>query len=183
MASFFPSLSDEHKAFIAEQHIYFVATAPLSDEGHINLSPKGTDTLCVLSDREVAYLDLTGSGNETAAHVRENGRLTLMCCSFGPKPLILRLYGQGRVVAPGTDEWDRLYPLFPPDPGARQITVLEIEMGQTSCGFAVPLYTFEGHRPTLTAWAERKGPEGIKAYWHEKNRVSIDGLPTGIAEA
>lgn len=183
MASFFPALTENHKAFIAEQHIYFVASAPLSPEGHVNLSPKGGDTLRVLSDREVAYLDFTGSGNETAAHVRENGRLTLMCCSFGAKPLILRLYGRGRVVRPGAPVWETLYGLFSPDPGVRQITILEIELVQTSCGFAVPRYAFEGHRTMLTEWAERKGPEGIRAYWLEKNRVSIDGLPTGVAES
>jgi hypothetical protein len=180
MANFFPALSDELKTFIGEQAMYFVASAPLSGDGHINLSPKGADTMRVLSEREVAYLDLTGSGNETAAHIRENGRLTLMWCSFGPSPLILRLYGKGRIVARGSDEWDRLFPMFPPNPGARQITVLEIEMGQTSCGYAVPLYTFERHRGTLTKWAENKGPEALEAYRHDNNRVSLDGLETGI---
>lgn len=180
MASFFPALSDELTAFIGEQQMFFTASAPLSAEGHVNLSPKGADTLRVLSPREVAYLDMTGSGNETAAHVKENGRLTLMWCSFGPSPLILRLYGKGRTVRHGDADWDRLLAQFPPNPGTRQITVLEIELGQTSCGYAVPLYTFERQRGTLHAWAERKGEAGLKAYWHEKNRKSIDGLETGL---
>lgn len=180
MADFFPTLNDELTAFINEQQIFFVATAPLSAEGHVNLSPKGADTLRVLSEREVAYLDLTGSGNETAAHIRENGRLTLMWCSFGSKPVILRLYGKGRVVKQGSEEWQRLYPQFTPNPGARQIVVLEVELGQTSCGYAVPLYTFERHRGTLDKWATNKGPEGLKAYWNDKNRKSLDGLETGM---
>ncbi len=180
MADFFPALTDKHIAFINEQQMYFVASAPLSGEGHINLSPKGADTLRVLSEREVAYLDLTGSGNETAAHIRENGRLTLMWCSFGASPLILRLYGKGRVVGKGTEEWERLYPKFEPKPGARQITVLEMEIGQTSCGYAVPLYTFERQRGTLEKWAENKGEDGVRAYQHDNNRVSMDGMETGI---
>lgn len=183
MSAFFPTLTDEHIAFINEQKMFFVASAPLSAEGHINLSPKGADTMRVLSEREVAYLDLTGSGNETAAHVRENGRLTFMWCSFGSSPLILRLYGKGRSVRQGSEEWERLYPKFEPNPGARQIIVLEVEMGQTSCGYGVPLYAFERHRGTLDKWAEKKGAEGVRAYWHDNNRKSIDGLATGIAES
>lgn len=182
MADFFPTLNDELTAFIKAQKMFFVASAPLSDEGHVNLSPKGADTLRVLSETEVAYLDLTGSGNETAAHIRENGRLTFMWCSYDSKPVILRLYGKGRVVARDTDKWDRLYPKFAPNPGARQIIVLSVELGQTSCGYAVPLYTFERHRGTLDKWAENKGPEGIRSYWHDNNRKSLDGLATGIAE-
>ena len=182
MADFFPALTDELTAFIRAQKMFFVASAPLSGEGHVNLSPKGADTMRVISPTEVAYLDLTGSGNETAAHVRENGRLTFMWCSYESKPLILRLYGKGRVIAHGSEEWGRLYPKFTPNPGARQIIVLNVELGQTSCGYAVPLYAFERHRGTLDKWAENKGPEGIRAYWREKNRKSIDGLTTGIAE-
>jgi hypothetical protein len=183
MADFFPTLSDELIQFIGEQHLFFVATAPLSPDGRINLSPKGADTLRVLSPREVAYLDLTGSGVETAAHVRENGRLTLMWCSFGASPNILRLYGRGRVVTQDSPQWAELYSKFPPNPGARQIIVLDVELGQTSCGYAVPLYTFERHRGTLDAWAERKGPDGLRSYWLEKNRKSLDGLDSGLTGA
>jgi hypothetical protein len=181
MADFFPALSDELIAFIGEQQMFFVATAPLSPEGRVNLSPKGADTFRVLSPREVAYLDLTGSGIETAAHVRENGRLTFMWCSFTQSPRILRLYGRGRIVTRESPAWDALFARFPPNPGARQIIVLDVELGQTSCGYAVPLYTFERHRGTLDAWAENKGPDGLRAYWQEKNRTSIDGLEAGLA--
>lgn len=178
MAKFFETLTDEIRDFIAEQTIFFVATAP--EEGRINLSPKGMDTFRCLDPKTVAYLDLTGSGNETAAHLRENGRVTLMFCSFSRKPLILRLYGRGRAVMPGSAEWDALYPRFEPLPGARQIFVIDLDTAQTSCGYGVPVFTGQEERPTLRKWAENKGEEGIAAYRLEKNRRSIDGLETGI---
>ena len=180
MSKFYPALDDNLKAFIARQHIFFVATAPAS--GRINLSPKGLDGLRVLDDKRVAYLDLTGSGSESAAHLLENGRMTLMFCSFDGDPLILRLYGQGRAIRPGDQEWATLSPLFPALPGTRQIILLEIESLQTSCGAGVPLYAYNGERDTLLRWAEKKGEQGMRDYQHEKNRVSIDGLPTGLFE-
>ena len=178
MAKFYETLSDELQSFIANQHLFFVATAP--QEGRINLSPKGMDSFRCLDERQVAYLDLTGSGNETAAHLHENGRMTLMFCSFGEQPLILRLYGRGRPVRPGDLEWAALLPLFPQLTGARQIFVVQIESAQTSCGFAVPVYEFREERNLLLSWAENKGEEGLQQYWKDRNQTSIDGKPSGF---
>lgn len=178
MARFYPELNDTLKAFITQQKIFFTATAP--EEGRINLSPKGLDTLQCLDDKTVAFLNLTGSGNETAAHLADNGRMTMMFCSFAEKPLILRLYGQGHVIHPRDQAWSALYPLFEPSPGARQIIVLHIDSVQTSCGFGVPLYEFTAERNTLRRSTEHMGEEGVKAYWQKKNQVSIDGLPTKL---
>jgi hypothetical protein len=179
MAKFYPALTDELMRFIQSQQLFFTATA--AAEGRINLSPKGLDTLRILDPQRVAYLDLTGSAAETAAHLAQDGRLTIMFCGFEGEPLILRLYGRGRVVAPTHPDWVRLAPQFPTIPGERCIIVLEIESLQTSCGFGVPLYRFEGQREELVRWAEKKGEEGLAAYRSEKNRTSIDGLPTGIS--
>jgi hypothetical protein len=179
LAKFFEELDDALRGFIAEQKIFFTATAP--SDGRINLSPKGMDTFRCLGPKQVAYLDLTGSGNETAAHLRADGRLTLMFCSFTDKPLILRLYGRGRVVRPTDAEWAGLHELFPRLPGERQIIILDVDSGQTSCGWGVPVYELRGERSQLLEWAAAKGDEGIQDYWQEKNRVSIDGLPTGVA--
>ena len=180
MAKFYASLTDELRAFIQRQHMFFVASAPIS--GRINLSPKGLDALRVVNDTEVAYLDLTGSGNETAAHLKENGRLTLMFCSFEGQPLILRLYGTGRVIGPNDAAWPRYHGLFKPQPGERQIIVLQVDSLQTSCGAGVPLYDYQRERDELLAWARKKGEEGMHAYRHEKNRISIDGLSTDLPE-
>jgi hypothetical protein len=178
MAKFYSELNDKLRAFIAEQKLFFTATAPV--EGRLNLSPKGMDTFRCLDDKTVAYLDVTGSGNETAAHLVENGRMTLMFCSFSEKPLILRLYGHGRVVHRRDEDWPRLYERFEPLPGARQIILLEIESVQTSCGFGVPIYEFRQERDTLHREAEQKGEAGIAAYQRKHNQVSIDGLPTKL---
>ncbi len=180
MAKFYSVLNDELRDFIARQHLYFTATA--TGEGRINLSPKGMDSLRCLDDKTVAYLDVTGSGNETAAHLRADGRLTLMFCSFDNQPLILRLYGQGRVVRPRDDEWPAWSRHFPALAGARQIMVMTLESAQTSCGYGVPLYAYAGERATLLRWAEKKGPQGITDYWREKNQTSIDGLPTRLLD-
>lgn len=180
MAKFYPALDDNLKAFITRQHVFFVATAP--DDGRISLSPKGLDGLRVLGDQRVAYLDVTGSGNETAAHLLADGRMTLMFCAFEGAPLILRLYGRGRSIKPGNAEWATLAPLFPTLPGTRQIILLDIESLQTSCGAGVPLYEYRGEREELLRWLEKKGEPGVRDYQHEKNRVSIDGLPTGLFE-
>ena len=164
-------------AFIERQKVFFVATAPLAADGHVNLSPKGLDTFRLLSPSRAAYLDLTGSGNETAAHVAENERITLMFCAFEGSPMILRLYGRGRVVLPGTGDWEELAAGFPEFLNARQIVVVDLDRIQTSCGFGVPQMAFEGERDQLVKWAERKGPAGLAAYRREKNATSVDGLP------
>lgn len=182
MANFQTALTPKLRDFIARQRMFFTATAPLTETERINLSPKGMDTFRVLSDGEVAYLDLTGSGNETTAHIHENGRLTIMFCSFEDKPLILRLYGRGEVILPPDDAWRELIGCFDEIAGRRQIIRLRIESIQTSCGFGVPLYAFQGHRATLEQWGEKKGEAGLRQYWREKNQTSIDGLPTGWRE-
>ncbi len=170
-------ITPELAAFIEAQPLFFVASAPLAAEGHVNLSPKGLDTFRILSPQRVAYLDLTGSGNETAAHLAENGRITFMFCSFGRAPLILRLYGTGRVVLPGADEWDELASGFPAYPGARQVVVADVAFVQTSCGFAVPRMELTGERDTLVRWAEAKGEDELQDYRRQKNARSLDGLP------
>lgn len=180
MAKFYESLNDDLTAFIAHQHIFFVASAPLTAEGHVNLSPKGHDCLRILSPNRAAYLDLTGSGNETSAHVRENGRLTFMFCAFDGPPRILRLFGQGHAVLPQDAKWNELSVLFPSILGTRQIMVIDIQQVQTSCGYAVPLFDYVAERDTLIRWAEVKGEEGLEAYWREKNACSMDGLPTPL---
>ncbi|MCB9430515.1 MAG: pyridoxamine 5'-phosphate oxidase family protein [Ardenticatenaceae bacterium] len=178
MAQFYSELNENLRAFMREQKIFFTASAP--EVGRINLSPKGMDSFRCLSDRRVAYLNLTGSGNETAAHLAENGRLTIMFCGFEKRPLILRLYGTGRAVHHRDAEWAELYALFPDEPGARQIIVMEIESVQTSCGFAVPFFDYQGERETLRKHAESLGTDGIQNYWEKHNTISIDGLPTKL---
>lgn len=180
MAKFYPELNETLQNFMEEQKMFFIATAPT--EGRINLSPKGMNTFRCLDHKTVAYLDLTGSGNETAAHVTENGRITLMFCSFSDKPLILRLYGRGQVIRPRDHAWPEWYALFEPMLGARQIIALHIESVQTSCGFAVPLYEFKASRDTLRQWADKQGEQGIVKYQHSHNQISIDGLPTQLFE-
>jgi hypothetical protein len=139
------------------------------------------DTFRCLDERTVGYLDLTGSGNETAAHLRQNGRMTIMFCSFDRKPLILRLYGRGEAISAVHPAWSDLRTHFPDLPGGRQLIVLHVQSVQTSCGYAVPVYEFKQERPTLAEWAEKKGKDGVRTYWRQKNTRSIDGLPTGIA--
>ena len=178
MAKFYTELDNSLRRFIAQQKIFFTASAP--NDGRVNLSPKGMDSFRCLDSKTVAYLDLTGSGNETAAHIFENGRLTIMFCSFTEKPLILRLYGHGRVVRKNDEDWNRLYSKFTPIVGERQIIVLEIESLQTSCGFAVPVYELKEERDKLVEWAENKGESGLLEYRQTKNQVSIDGLPTHL---
>ncbi len=180
MAKFYKKLTPELREFIARQHLFFTATA--AGEGRINLSPKGMDAFRCLDDDSVAYLDVTGSGNETAAHLRADGRITIMFCSFETQPLILRLYGRGRVVRTHDHAWEHSAPHFPALAGARQIMVVNIESLQTSCGYGVPRYDYTGERETLLSWAENKGPQGIKQYWREKNLISIDGLPTHLQD-
>lgn len=181
MAQTYPEITDDLRRFIEAQHVFFVASAPLAAEGHVNMSPKGLDGLRVLGPRRVAYLDLTGSGNETSAHLRENGRITLMFCAFDGPPRILRLYGTGTTILPGSPTWDELAPRFPAHPGARQIIVADIARVQTSCGFAVPYYDYVGERDTLITWATVQGEERLETYRQKKNAASIDGLATPLA--
>jgi len=182
MSELFEALDERLTEFIENQKVYFVATAP-SDGEHINLSPKGLDSLKVVNPTQVAWLNLTGSGNESAAHVLENGRMTLMFCSFEKQPLILRLYGTARVIHPRDKQWSDFYPMFTPSVSARQIFVLDISRVQTSCGFAVPFFDFAGERDTLTKWAESRSESDIEEYWEKKNQTSLDGMPTHIIKA
>ncbi len=183
MSQMFPRIEPPLREFIERQHIFFTASATASSR--INLSPKGADSMRVLGPNAVAYLDQTGSGNEAAAHLRTDGRLTIMFCSFEGPPMILRLYGRGRTVPRGGNEYANLLATAfggEEPPGARQIVVLDVESVQTSCGYSVPLYQFQEDRYTLTNWALRQGEDGIRDYWRRKNTASIDGLPTGMLE-
>lgn len=158
MGKFHELIKPAHKTFISEQHIFFVATAPLSANGRVNLSPKGLDCFRVLSDQQVAYMDLISSGNETSAHTLENGRITFMFCSFDAAPNILRLYGKGFAVLPGSKEWEQYALHFTIYPSTRQLIVADIDLVQTSCGFGVPMYDFTGDRDIHFEWAEKKAP-------------------------
>jgi hypothetical protein len=178
VAERFDRLDEKLKAFINEQHMYFVGTA--AAEGCVNVSPKGMDSFRIIDDHTVAWLNLTGSGNETAAHVMENSRMTIMFCSFGKQPLIMRLYGRATTIHPRDERWAQLYAVFPVYTGARQIFLLDLDFVQTSCGYAVPYYQFKGERPTLTKWADSRGAAGIKDYWAEKNTKSLNDKDTGI---
>jgi hypothetical protein len=166
-------------AIVTRQPVFFVATAPSGDGGHVNVSPKGgTGSFAVIDPTTVAYLDVTGSGVETIAHLRDNGRITIMFCTFEGPPLIVRLYGRGRALLPGDDGFADLRGLFPAGvPGVRSVIRVEVERVATSCGYGVPLMSYEADRTMLAEWAERRGPEGVEAYRAERNAVSIDGLP------
>jgi len=176
MAKVLPAIDDELAGWIAGQPVFFVATAP-SEGGHVNLSPKGHDVLRVLDPHRVAYLDLTGSGAETMAHLRDDGRMTMMFCAFEGPPRILRLYGRGIAHVVGSERFEDLSPRMPDLPGARAIVELEVDRVQTSCGYAVPFLAYQGERPTLQQWAARRDADELTAYRAEKNAVSIDGLP------
>jgi hypothetical protein len=175
-------ITEEHKEFIEDQKMFFVCTSPLSAEGHINLSPKGFDCFRVLSPKRVGYLDIVGSGNETSAHLLENGRITFMFCAYDGPPKILRLYGKGKTILPCDTEWEELAEYFAILPATRQIIVAEIFMVKSSCGFGVPLYDYAGERDHAFKWAEKKGEDGLEDYKKEKNMVSIDGLAAPIAK-
>lgn len=178
MAKVLPEIDDELATWIAAQPLFFNATAPLSADGHINLSPRGLDTFRVLGPHEVAYLDFTGSGNESAAHIAENGRITLMFCAFSGTPRILRLFGRGEVILPGVSEWAKLRAHFPSAlPPARQIVRVKVERVQSSCGFGVPLMDHVQQRDELIQWATRKGEAGLWEYQEKNNTRSIDDLP------
>ena len=176
MGRTYDGLDDGLTAFLRAQHVFFVATAP-SAGGHVNLSPKGLDTFAVLDPHTVAYLDLTGSGIETVAHLRENGRVTMLFCAFEGAPRLVRLYGQGSVAPIGTPEFETLSSRFPSYPNARTVITVALERIADSCGYGVPRYRYEAERSQLLDWADRKGPEGVAAYRDEANVTSIDGLP------
>jgi hypothetical protein len=174
-------IDDVARKFIEAQRVFFVASAPLDAGGHVNLSPKGLDTFRILGPTTVAYVDFNGSGVETIAHLKENGRIVLMFCAFQGPPNIFRLYGHGRVVEPHEGEFAVLAEPFPDHEDARSIIVVELTRVTDSCGYGVPLFKYEGEREQLHAWARHRGPEGLKAYRQEKNQRSIDGLP-GVGE-
>ncbi len=171
------ALDERLVRFIERQHVFFVATAPLAGEGLINLSPKGLDCFRVLGPRSVAWLDLTGSGAETIAHLRENGRIVVMFCAFDGPPNILRLQGRGEVIEPHDAEFETLRGQFPKHPGTRSVIRVSVERVADSCGYAVPLLRFEGERSALLEWTERKSPEELAEYQQTKNTQSLDGLP------
>ncbi|AIE87755.1 pyridoxamine 5'-phosphate oxidase family protein [Fimbriimonas ginsengisoli] len=170
-------IDDDLATWLGEQHLFFVATAPTSLEGHVNCSPKGGDTFRVLGPMEVAYMDLTGSGAETAAHLRDNGRIVLMFCAFEGKPNVARLHGRGEVIIEGDPHFEELVALFPRKPGVRSVVRVQVTRVSTSCGFAVPLMDFKDDRDTLDRFALSKGSEGLAEYRLLKNSRSIDGLP------
>ncbi|CAM1374188.1 Pyridoxamine 5'-phosphate oxidase-like FMN-binding protein [Tenacibaculum litopenaei] len=178
MARFYKKIPTRIQQFIKAQKMFFVATAPA--EGRVNLSPKGMDSFHIIDEHQVAWLSVTGSGNETSAHLLENGRITLMFCAFEGAPNIVRLYGTGKEILPSDAAWEQYKPLFPDYPGMRQIFLISVASVQTSCGSSIPFYDYKGERNRLNEWAKEKGEEGIREYWEEKNRESIDGLPTKL---
>lgn len=179
MSQQFPSLSDQLISFIKEQKIFFVGTA--TADSRINISPKGMDSFRVTTKNTVVWLNVTGSGNETSAHVQLNPRMTIMFTAFEGNPLILRLYGSAKVIHKNDIEWESLYSLFKPTTGARQIFELDIDMVQTSCGMSVPILDYVEDRQLLSKWADTKDEDAIKKYWLDNNQLSIDGIATNIA--
>jgi hypothetical protein len=179
MGRVYDSIDERLAEFVESQPVFFVATAPLAADGLVNCSPKGNrGEFRVLGPTRVAYLDQTGSGVETIAHVRENGRIVVMFCAFDGPPRIVRFHGRGHAVCAGDDEFAALAPTFPGSDraGVRSLVVVDVTRVADSCGYAVPLMPFAGHRTTLDEWAERKGRDDIHAYWAEKNATSLDGL-------
>ena len=177
MGKTYPIFDDSIRKFIESQPLFFVGSAPLDATGHVNVSPKGLDTLRILSPSTIAYLDLTGSGIETVSHVRENGRIVLMFCAFQGPPRILRVHGTGRVIEHNVPEFAELAPHFLEQEGARAIIIVEATRISDSCGYAVPLLEYKGERSQLSAWAHKLGQEGLADYRRRKNRESIDLIP------
>ncbi|MFT4862746.1 MAG: hypothetical protein ACI95C_001970 [Pseudohongiellaceae bacterium] len=178
MARRYETLSEEHIAFIEHQKLFFVGTA--ANDGTINVSPKGFDSLRVLSPNRIAWLNITGSGNETAAHLAQNDRMTIMFCAFDNEPSILRLYGKARAIHPRDKDWDETSALFAPHESARQYVDFQFDLVQTSCGFGVPFFDYVQPRDNMPKWLATKDDAAIKKYWALKNQVSLDGLPTHI---
>lgn len=180
MAKQFEQLTPAFIEFIEQQKMYFVGTA--GADGRVNVSPKGGDSIRVLDNSRIAWLNLTGSGNETAAHLKQVNRMTLMFCAFEGKPLILRTYGQATVLHHDNEQWEQYAGLFPTYTGSRQIFIQHIDLVQSSCGMSVPTYAYESDRELLNEWADKKGKQGIKTYWEDRNQISIDGFDTGMSE-
>lgn len=180
MGTLYDTIEPKLVEFIGRQQMFFVATA--APTGRVNVSPKGLDSFRVLGPNRVAWLNGTGSGNETAAHILDVPRMTIMFCAFQGNPWIVRLFGTAAMVQPGEDGWDALAALFPPQRGSRQVFTLDIDLVLTSCGFGVPLYSYDGQRDVLDSWAAKKGEDGLLAYQRLKNTESIDGLPTGLVQ-
>ncbi|QOD59779.1 pyridoxamine 5'-phosphate oxidase family protein [Polaribacter haliotis] len=178
MSKFYTKLTSRVQKFMEAQKMFFVATAP--KEGRINLSPKGMDSIRVVDENRILWLNLTGSGNETAAHILENNKISMMFCSFEGNPNILRIYGKGKAIHPKDKDWEDAIKLFPNIPGARQIFDITVESAQDSCGMSIPFYEYKGERNQLNDWAESQGKEKIAQYWEDKNQTSIDGKPTDI---
>ena len=177
MGKLYDRIDNTLARFIAAQHVFFVATAPLDPTGHVNLSPKGLRSFCVIDPKTVAYLDLTGSGVETISHLRENGKIVILFCAFEGPPKILRLYGRGEAVEPGDPRFEQLRTRFPKLAGVRCVIVVTLDRIADSCGYGVPIYSFQGERTQLVQWARRKGPQGLARYRAEHNHVSIDQIP------
>lgn len=177
MGKLFDGIDGELVAWIAQQPMFFVATAPLAADGHVNVSPRGHDTFSVLGRHRVGWVDYTGSGVETLAHVRENGRICVMFCSYDERPRIVRLHGRGSVRLPGDATYDEVVALHPAHPSTRAVVIVEVDRISDSCGFGVPVMTLDGERNLLRLAGERRGPEGLIAYRAEKNALSLDGLP------
>jgi hypothetical protein len=181
MGQQYTEISENLIHFIEQQKIFFVGTA--TEDSRVNISPKGMDSLKVMDKNRVIWLNVTGSGNETAAHIQQLPRMTIMFTAFEGNPMILRLYGEARAIHVNDPEWDDLYSLFNPIPGARQIFDMSVDLVQTSCGMAVPFYDYAGDRDQLKDWATKKGDAGIKQYWEQKNQLSLDGIPTNILKS
>ena len=177
MGSHYDEISPDLADWLRQQHMFFVATAPLAADGLVNCSPKGMDTFRIFGPREVAYLDLTGSGVETIAHLRENGRIVLMFCAFNGPPKVVRLHGTGQAILPDSPEFAALKPQFPDYPGTRAIIRIRLDRIGDSCGYAVPNMEYTGERDALVRWAISKGDEGLQEYRSEKNARSLEGLP------
>jgi hypothetical protein len=176
LSKLYETVSSDLRPWLERQKVFFVASAPLSPDGHVNCSPKGGDTFRVLGESQVAYLDLTGSGIETIAHIQENGRIAVMFCAFEGSPRIVRLHGKARVVYPDHSDYVALFQKFPSNPGARAIILVDLTRVSDSCGYSVPLMEFAGLRNTLDQWATKKGSEELVAYRQKKNQYSIDGI-------
>ncbi len=178
MSELFDALQDKHQSFARDQHMFFVGTA--GTHGQVNISPKGADTLRILDANRIIWLNYTGSGNETAGHLLQTNRMTLMWCSFGKRPLILRAYGQARTLHPNHADWDGMAAHFDTGPGARQIYDMKVTLVQTSCGYSVPYMDHVADRDTLVKWTEDRGQDGLRDFWQDINSQTIDAEPTGI---
>ena len=178
MSKLLPEIDEKLAQWIGEQHVFFVSTAPLSAQGHINTSPKGGDSFRILGPHEVAYLDFTGSGAETAAHVKENGRILITFCAFQGAPQIVRLHGKGEIIQLGSPNSEEIFSKFPNTPGVRAVVKINVTRVSTSCGFGIPVMDFKADRETLEKWSVSQGQESLKNYRAQKNAVSIDGLLT-----